>query len=154
MSAKYYITTTLPYVNAKPHLGFALEIIQADVLARWQRSRGAAVFFNTGTDEHGAKIFEKAKELGKTPLEYCDQSARPFLALKEKLNLSFDNFIRTTGARHIAAAQAFWKLCDDRGDIYKKPIKQNTASVVSWKKLIRNWSTAAVRSSQQGFGSH
>jgi len=123
MSAKYYITTTLPYVNAKPHLGFALEIIQADVLARWQRSRGAAVFFNTGTDEHGAKIFEKAKELGKTPLEYCDQSARPFLALKEKLNLSFDNFIRTTGARHIAAAQAFWKLCDDRGDIYKKTYK-------------------------------
>jgi len=123
MSAKYYITTTLPYVNAKPHLGFALEIIQADVLARWQRSRGAAVFFNTGTDEHGAKIFEKAKELGKTPLEYCNQSARPFLALEEKLNLSFDNFIRTTDARHIAAAQAFWKLCDDRGDIYKKTYK-------------------------------
>jgi len=117
---KYYITTTLPYVNAKPHIGFALEIIQADVLARWQRSQGAEVFFNTGTDEHGAKIFEKAKDTGKTCQQYCDDSARPFLALKEKLDLSFDNFIRTTDARHIAAAREFWKRCDKNGDIYKK----------------------------------
>lgn len=123
MNSKYYITTTLPYVNAKPHLGFALEIIQADVLARWQRSLGKEVFFNTGTDEHGAKIFEKAKELGKTPRDYCDQSAAPFLALKEKLDLSFDNFIRTTDARHIAAAQEFWRRCEKNGDIYKKTYK-------------------------------
>lgn len=123
MNSKYYITTTLPYVNAKPHLGFALEIIQADVLARRQRSLGKEVFFNTGTDEHGAKIFEKAKELGKTPQAYCDESARPFLALKEKLNLSFDNFIRTTDARHIAAAREFWRRCAANGDIYKKTYK-------------------------------
>ncbi len=123
MNSKYYITTTLPYVNAKPHLGFALEIIQADVLARWQRSLGKEVFFNTGADEHGAKIFEKAKERGQTPQDYCDQSARPFLALKEKLNLSFDNFIRTTDKHHIAAAQEFWRRCARNGDIYKKTYK-------------------------------
>ena len=121
--SKYYITTTLPYVNAKPHLGFALEIIQADVLARWQRSLGKEVFFNTGTDEHGLKIYQKAAELGKTPQEYCDESAEHFKALKEKLDLSFDNFIRTTDAHHIAAAQEFWKRCDANGDIYKKVYK-------------------------------
>jgi methionyl-tRNA synthetase len=120
---KYYITTTLPYVNAKPHIGFALEIIQADVLARWQRLRGSEVFFNTGTDEHGLKIYQKAAELGKTPQEYCDESAKPFLELKEKLGLSFDNFIRTTDEHHIAAAQEFWKRCDKNGDIYKKIYK-------------------------------
>ena len=123
MNKKYYITTTLPYVNAKPHIGFALEIIQADVLARWQRSLGAEVFFNTGTDEHGLKIFQKAQELGKTPQQYCDESAEHFKLLKEKLDLSFDNFIRTTDSHHVAAAQEFWKRCDKNGDIYKKIYK-------------------------------
>jgi len=116
----YYITTTLPYVNAKPHIGFALEIIQADVLARWQRSQGREVFFNTGTDEHGLKIFQKAQELGKTPQDYCDESAQHFKALKGRLDLSFDNFIRTTDEHHIQAAQEFWKRCAQNGDIYKK----------------------------------
>ena len=120
MSSKYYITTTLPYVNAKPHIGFALEIIQADVLARWRRTQGAEVFFNTGTDEHGAKIFEKAKELGKTPQVYCDEMAGRFTILKDKLNLSYNNFIRTTDNHHIAAAQEFWKRCYDNGDIYEE----------------------------------
>jgi len=120
MDQKYYITTTLPYVNAKPHIGFALEIIQADVLARWQRSQGTEVFFSTGTDEHGLKIYQKAAELGKTPQEYCDESAEYFKTLKKKLGLSFDNFIRTTDAHHLAAAREFWKRCDKNGDIYKK----------------------------------
>ncbi|MCU0653104.1 MAG: methionine--tRNA ligase [Candidatus Pacebacteria bacterium] len=119
----YYITTTLPYVNAKPHIGFALEIIQADVLARWRRSLGEGVFFNTGTDEHGLKIFQRAQELGVTAQQYCDDSARPFLALKDKLCLSFDNFIRTTDEHHIKSAQEFWKRCDAHGDIYKKVYK-------------------------------
>ena len=123
MAKKYYITTTLPYVNAKPHIGFALEIIQADVLARWQRSRAVEVFFNTGTDEHGLKIYQKAAELGKTAQQYCDESSSPFKGLKEKLGLSFDNFIRTTDEHHIAAAREFWKRCDDNGDIYKKVYK-------------------------------
>jgi len=123
MAKKYYITTTLPYVNARPHIGFALEIIQADVLARGQRGRGSEVFFNTGTDEHGLKIYQKAAELGKTAQQYCDESAVPFKELKDKLGLSFDNFIRTTDEHHIAAAQEFWKRCDKNGDIYKKIYK-------------------------------
>jgi len=123
MEKKYYITTTLPYVNAKPHIGFALEIIQADVMARWQRSLGKTVFFNTGTDEHGLKIYQKALELGKTPQQYCDESAESFKYLKEKLDLSFDNFIRTTDEHHVQAAREFWKRCDASGDIYKKVYK-------------------------------
>ena len=123
MEQKYYITSTLPYINARPHIGFALEIIQADVLARWQKSLGKTVFFNTGTDEHGAKVFQKAQEAGKAPQEYCDELVQTFKALKEKLDLSFDSFIRTTDQNHIVAAQEFWKRCNANGDIYKKIYK-------------------------------
>lgn len=118
--SKFYITTTLPYVNADPHIGFAAEIIKADVIARWRRLNGDEVFFNTGTDEHGQKIYEKAKAAGKEPKEYCDEYAARFAALKDALNLSFNSFIRTTDEHHIKAAQAFWKLCEANGDIYKK----------------------------------
>jgi len=117
---KYYITTTLPYVNAKPHIGFALEIIQADVLARYHTLFGDEVIFNTGTDEHGLKIFRKAEELSTTPQAYCDEWAGKFDALKQALNLTYTNFIRTTDKKHEAAAQKFWKLCLENGDIYKK----------------------------------
>ncbi|MCR4314403.1 MAG: methionine--tRNA ligase [Candidatus Uhrbacteria bacterium] len=116
---KYYITTTLPYVNAKPHIGFALEIVQADVLARYHRLRGDDVIFNTGTDEHGQKIYEKALEEGKEPKAYVDEYAVKFDALKESLNLSYTNFIQTSNPKHEAAAQEFWKRCEARGDIYK-----------------------------------
>ena len=120
---KYYITTTLPYVNAEPHIGFAMEIVRADVMARLRRELGDEVFFNTGTDEHGQKIYQKAIELGMDTQKYCDDNAAKFSILKEKLNLSFDNFIRTTDEHHIEAAQEFWKLCDANGDIYKKSYK-------------------------------
>lgn len=123
MAKNYYITTTLPYINARPHLGFALEIVQADVLARWHRQQQDAVFFNTGVDEHGLKIYQKAIELGKTPQQYCDEAVLPFYQLQEKLNLSADNFIRTTEPRHITAAQEFWRRCAQNGDIYKKNYK-------------------------------
>lgn len=116
----FYITTTLPYVNSKPHIGFAMEIIRADVLARYKRETGFDVFFNTGTDEHGVKIFEKASELGKTPQEYVDEMSEHFKKLKDELNISFDNFIRTTDEHHINAAQKFWQKCLDNGFIYKK----------------------------------
>jgi methionyl-tRNA synthetase len=116
----FYITTTLPYVNGKPHVGYALEIIQADVIARFHRLAGDEVVFNVGTDEHGQKIYQKAAELGKTPQEYCDEMAEHFRALRDMLGVSFTNFIRTTDAHHIAAAQEFWKRCADNGDIYKK----------------------------------
>lgn len=120
---KYYITTTLPYVNAEPHIGFAMEIVRADVMARLHRALGDEVFFNTGTDEHGQKIYQKALELGVDPQKYCDENAAKFSILKEALNLSFDSFIRTTDEHHVKAAQEFWKLCDKNGDIYKKNYK-------------------------------
>ncbi|OGG72922.1 methionine--tRNA ligase [Candidatus Kaiserbacteria bacterium RIFCSPLOWO2_01_FULL_53_17] len=121
MSKPYYLTTTLPYVNADPHIGFALEIVQADILARYHALLGDEVFFNTGTDEHGIKIYRKAQEEGKEPQAYVDEYAAKFQRLKEKLNLFPElHFIRTTDAKHKAAAQEFWRRCLANGDIYKK----------------------------------
>ncbi|KKR08442.1 MAG: methionyl-tRNA synthetase, methionyl-tRNA synthetase [Candidatus Peregrinibacteria bacterium GW2011_GWE2_39_6] len=119
----FYITTTLPYVNAEPHIGFALEIIQADAIARYQRLLGKKVFFNTGTDEHGLKIYRKAQENGQDPKAYCDEYAAKFDALKQALNLSYTNFVRTTDEHHVKAAQEFWQRCAKNGDIYKKKYK-------------------------------
>src|SRR3989339_1348713 len=123
MKKNFYITTTLPYVNADPHIGFALEIIQADAVARYQRLLGKEVIFNTGTDEHGLKIYRKALETKEDPLDYCNRYAARFDALKQVLNLSYTNFIRTTDIPHMAAAQEFWRLCQNNGDIYKKNYK-------------------------------
>jgi methionyl-tRNA synthetase len=119
MDNNFYITTTLPYVNAAPHIGFALEIVAADVIARYQRLQGKQVIFNTGTDEHGQKIYEQALAAELEPQAYCDQWAAKFKDLREQLDLSFDHFIRTTDDKHIAAAQEFWRHCDQNGDIYK-----------------------------------
>ena len=116
----FYITTTIPYVNAEPHIGFALELVQSDVMARYQRLLGRDVFFSTGTDEYGQKIWEASKKEGKDVQDYVDHYAQKFLDLKALLNLSNDNFIRTTSPVHIKAAQEFWHLCDKKGDIYKK----------------------------------
>lgn len=118
-----YITTTLPYVNADPHIGFGLEIIQADTLARFWRALGYDVFFTTGTDEHGQKIAQKADEQRTDRQKYVDHYAGEFNRLKQALNLSYDNFIRTTDDHHKAAAQHIWQLCDAAGDIYKKAYK-------------------------------
>jgi len=123
MSEKFYITPTIPYVNAEPHIGFALEIVQTDVIARYQRLYGKKVFFNAGTDEHGLKIYRKALEEKKEPQDYVDEYAAKFDRLKGALNLSYDNFVRTTDAHHKKAAQEFWKRCDKNGDIYKKDYK-------------------------------
>lgn len=123
MDKKYYITTTLPYVNAEPHIGFALEIIQADTLARFHDLLGEEVIFNFGTDEHGEKIYQKAIDEGKNPQAYTDEYAQKFDALKTALNLSYNHFIRTTDTHHVNAAGEFWKLCDKNGDIYKKLYK-------------------------------
>lgn len=120
---KFYITTTLPYVNADPHIGFAMEIIRADVLARYKRLQGYEVFFNTGTDEHGIKIYNNALAENVDPQAYVDRFAERFKSLKDLLNLSYNNFIRTTDKHHIEAAKAFWKACEENGDIYKKNYK-------------------------------
>lgn len=118
-----YITTTLPYVNASPHIGFALEIVQADALARFWRLTGHEVFFTTGTDEHGQKIAQKAVEAGEDVQVYVDRYAAEFETLKDALGLSYDAFIRTTNDAHKKAAQELWKRCSDAGDIYKKSYK-------------------------------
>jgi len=124
MAKKYfYITTTAPYVNADPHIGFALEIIQADVIARFKRLQGYDVAFGFGTDEHGIKIYQKAIEQKKDPLKYCDEYAKKFDDLKKMLNLNVTHFIRTTDPKHIVAAQEFWIRCFKNGDIYKKNYK-------------------------------
>lgn len=115
-----YVTTTLPYVNADPHIGFAFEIVQADAFARLHRRVGFDVFFNTGSDEHGQKIWQKAQEAGKDAQQYVDEFSGKFDRLKSALNLSYNAFIRTTDPAHIKAAQAFWRRCDENGDIYKK----------------------------------
>lgn len=119
-SNNFYITTTLPYINSEPHIGFAAEIIKADVIARYQAQRGKKVFFNTGTDEHGLKIYQKAQELGLPVKEFCDLYSEKFKPLRGKLNLSYNKFIRTTDSDHQAAAQEFWRRCLTAGDIYKK----------------------------------
>lgn len=123
MKEKFYITTTLPYVNADPHIGFAAEIIRADVLARYQRLLGNEVFFNTGTDEHGLKIYRKAQERGIDVQAYTDEYAASFDRLKSALNLSYNAFTRTSDEHHKAAAQEFWRRCASNGDIYKKIYK-------------------------------
>ncbi|HEY4476786.1 MAG TPA: methionine--tRNA ligase, partial [Candidatus Paceibacterota bacterium] len=120
MPSKIYLTTTLPYVNADPHIGFALEIVTADVLARYYRLLGWPVFFNTGTDEHGEKIYRRALEEKLSPQDYVDIYAQKFVQLKQGLNLSYDYFSRTTDSRHVAAAQEFWRRCAAAGDIYQK----------------------------------
>jgi len=125
MSAKkpIYITTTLPYVNANPHIGHALEMIQADVYARTHRILGHEVFFSTGVDEHGQKVFNKASKEGIEVKAYVDQYAKRFENLRDILGLSFDSFIRTTSPLHKKAAQEMWKRVYDSGDIYKKEYK-------------------------------
>lgn len=116
----FYITTTAPYVNDNPHIGFALEIVQADVLARFKRLLGYNVAFGFGTDEHGLKIYRKALEEKKDPQKYCDYYAKKFKDLKSALNLTTTHFIRTTDPAHLKAAQEFWRRCFKNGDIYKK----------------------------------
>ncbi|OGG58605.1 hypothetical protein A2765_02690 [Candidatus Kaiserbacteria bacterium RIFCSPHIGHO2_01_FULL_56_24] len=121
MAKPFFLTTTLPYVNADPHIGFALEIVQADVIARYRALCGDEVFFNTGTDEHGIKIYRKAREAGKDAQAYVDEYAAKFRKLEEKLDLFPGlHFIRTTDPHHKAAAQEFWRRCLASGDIYTK----------------------------------
>jgi methionyl-tRNA synthetase len=120
---KFYITTTLPYVNAAPHLGFALEIIQADIIARFQKILGHEVVFNTGTDEHGINIYRTALSENKDPQQYVNEYAAKFDNLKQALNLSYTNFIRTTDLHHIKATHVFWEKCKENGDIYKQLYK-------------------------------
>ena len=104
----FYITTTLPYVNAEPHIGHALEFVRADIIARAKKLQGYDVFFNTGTDEHGVKVYDKAKQMHLEPQAYVDQTAQKFKDLLPKLGIMPEVvFTRTTDAHHVKAAQEF-----------------------------------------------
>lgn len=119
--SKFYITTAIDYANARPHIGHAVEKIQADVLARYHRIKGDDVWFLTGTDEHGVKIVRAAEQAGKDPKDFVDENAEYFRALKQALNLSWDDFIRTSDQkRHWQGAQKLWMKLYDVGDLYKK----------------------------------
>jgi len=118
---KFYITTSIAYTNALPHLGFALELVQADVVARYQRILKKDVWFLTGTDEHGIKIFEKAKEANKTPADFCNEVSIKFRELTDKLNISNNDFIRTTDKKkHWPAVFKLWQKLKIKKDIYQK----------------------------------
>jgi len=118
---KFYITTSIAYANAPPHIGFALEIVQADVIARYHRFLNEEVFFLTGTDEHGAKAVKAAEAAGQEPKDFVDHIAGRFLALREPLNLSNSDFIRTTDKkRHWPTAQKVWRHLQRNGDLYKR----------------------------------
>lgn len=115
----YYITTAIDYPNAKPHIGHAYEKIIADVLARWHALKGDDVFFLTGTDEHGQKIEKTAKEAGKTPKQFVDEMSAYFEELCKKLNIGYNEFIRTTGKKHVKTATEIFTKVYEKGLIYK-----------------------------------
>lgn len=120
---KFYITTSIPYANAAPHIGFALEITQADTLARFYKSLGEDVFFLTGTDEHGLKIKKAAEATGKSPQDFVDEISGKFKNLAHALNISNSNFLRTTSEEHWKAVEKIWLRLQENGDIYKKRYK-------------------------------
>jgi len=122
---KLYITTTLPYVNAEPHIGHALEFVQADAISKYFRKKLGEenVFFNVGTDEHGQKILDKSKKEGITVQEFVDKYAQRFKDFCELFFVKYDYFYRTSDPKHHKAAREFWRRCDEKGDIYKKKYK-------------------------------
>jgi methionyl-tRNA synthetase len=113
----YFVTTSIPYVNGDPHIGFGMELLVADVLARAARASGASVLFSTGTDEHGTKVMQTAQKMGLTPQQLVDQVSERFRDLQKMLNVSNDRFIRTTDKGHEQRAQIIWKALEK--DIYK-----------------------------------
>ena len=126
---KFYITTTIPYANAPPHIGFALEIVQADVLARWNKLIEKDVFFLTGTDEHGVKNYQTAKKQGLDPKEFVDKNSEKFKELTKVLNISNNCFIKTTDKKvHWPGVIKMWNLLLKKGDIYKKKYSGNYCS--------------------------
>jgi methionyl-tRNA synthetase len=118
MAEPYYLTTAISYPNGKPHIGHAYEAIAADVMARFKRLQGFDVRFQTGTDEHGLKMAQKARELGTTPKELCDEMSQHFIDMCDGLNVRYDVFLRTTEPRHHAASQELWRRMEANGDLY------------------------------------
>ena len=118
MSKNFYITTPIYYPSAKPHMGHAYSSIVADFFARIKRIQGYNVFFLTGTDEHGQKIQRAAEKANKDPLKFCDEISKTFKDLSSILNLSNDDFIRTTEKRHFVSVENLWNILEKKGEIY------------------------------------
>ncbi|HEX9946923.1 MAG TPA: methionine--tRNA ligase [Allosphingosinicella sp.] len=118
MAEPFYITTAINYPNGPPHIGHAYEAVATDVIARFQRAMGRDVFFQTGTDEHGLKMAQAAREKDISPAALADEMSSIFRSMDEKLEISFDRFIRTTEPAHHIASQAIWKAMAERGDLY------------------------------------
>lgn len=113
----YYVTTSIPYVNGEPHIGFGMELVMADALARRARQQKNNVIFSTGTDEHGIKVAQKAESEDLKPKEFTDKVSKTFVSLGKLLDISNDRFIRTTDKPHEQRAQLIWKALEK--DIYK-----------------------------------
>lgn len=119
MANKFYITTSIPYINSEPHIGYGMEVVQADILARYYRQKGLEVLFSAGTDEHGGKIAEKAEAAKLSPKDYADKMSQAFAQTLKLLNVSNDRFIRTTDAPHEHRAQVIWQKLAAAKHIYK-----------------------------------
>lgn len=123
MDSKFYVATSIVYVNDKPHLGFAMELIQGDCIARFQRLEGKDVFFLTGTDMHGVKIYQKAKEFKMSPLKFAKQNTELYIKLCQQLNISYNDFITTEDTRHKNTVQEIWTKLYKKNDLYLKKYK-------------------------------
>lgn len=122
--SRYFITTAIPYVNARPHIGHALEFVLTDALARYHRLKGEDVWFLTGSDENSLKNVQSAEQEGLSTEALVERNAAQFYALRDTLNLSFDDFIRTSvEPRHLAGVRKLWEACRQNGDIYKRPYR-------------------------------
>lgn len=117
-SEPFYITTAISYPNGRPHIGHAYEAIATDVMARFQRARGRDVRLITGTDEHGLKMFQTARDQGRATIDLADEMSGYFREMYAALNISYDNFMRTSDAAHHAASQAIWRAMEANGDLY------------------------------------
>ena len=119
MNKKFYISTAIAYTSAKPHIGNTYEIVLADSIARYKRLLGYDVYFQTGTDEHGIKIQQKAEEIGISTQEYVDDIASQIKEIWDLMNTSYNCFVRTTNKEHEKKVQKIFKKLYDKGDIYK-----------------------------------
>lgn len=142
---KYYISTAIAYTSSRPHIGNTYEIVLADSIARYKRMEGYDVYFQTGTDEHGQKIEEKANAAGITPKEYVDNVAKIVKANWDVMNTSYDKFIRTTDDYHEKQVQKIFKKLYEQGDIYKGHYEACTARRVSPSSPSPSLSTASAR---------
>jgi len=120
---KFYLTAAIPYVNAKPHLGHALEFVQGDVLARWHRLRGIKTFYVSGADENSLKVVRAAEEGGVSVQEFADKNTKEFVDFLKLYHVSLDKFQRSSSPEHKDVAQDFWRACEKSGAIYKKKYK-------------------------------